>query len=39
MRKAMAGDAAANARIQFIGKAVTFPSALAALVFAVLSFK
>jgi len=39
MRKAMAGDAAANARIQFIGKAITFPSALAALVFAVLSFK
>ena len=39
MRKALAGDAAANARIQLIGKAVTFPSALAALVFAVLTFK
>jgi len=39
MRKALAGDAAANARVQFIGKAVTFPSALAAVVFAVLTFK
>lgn len=39
MRAAMAGDAAAHARMQLIGKAVTSPSALAALVFAVLSFK
>lgn len=39
LRKAIAGDDAANARIQFVGKAVTFPSALAALVFAVVTFK
>jgi uncharacterized membrane protein len=38
MRKAVAGDATANARIQLVAKAITFPASLIALICAVLAF-
>lgn len=37
-RKAAAGDAAANARIQLVAKAITFPASLVALALGVLAF-
>lgn len=39
MRKAIAGDGAAMGRIEKIGRMVTFPAAMLALVFAVLTFQ